>query len=277
MAEKTTGVLEVNGAKIAYEVAGEGRPVVFIHAGVADQRMWDDQFDLFAEKYRVVRYDTRGYGKTTSEAVEYSNRADLRALLDHLGIDRAILIGCSRGGQIATDVTLESPERVAALITVGSGPGGYDIEQSPEEEARWAALEQREEAYIAAGDYESVIQMDIEVWLAGFPRSVDDMPAPLVQRMVEMGRANYSHADEGAKAIPLDPPGAGRLGEIRVPALILWGDLDNAYILRAAPALADGIRGSQRAIIHGTAHMPNMEKPEEFNRIVMTFIDSLPA
>ena len=270
MTEKISGFLDIQGGKLYYEAAGTGRAVVFVHAGIADHRMWDDQFELFAQKYRVVRYDTRGFGKTTSEGVEFSNRADLRALLDYLGIDKAVLVGCSRGGQIATDTTLESPERVAGLITVCSGPGGFEADTS-DEDVIMGDMEKAEQA----GDWEKVIQIDMQVWLSGFKRSIDDMPASLVQRMVDMGRLNYSHVSEENKPITLSPPGAGRLGEINVPALIIWGDLDTNYILEASPALADGIHGAQRAIITGTAHLPNMEKPAEFNRIVLDFIGSI--
>jgi pimeloyl-ACP methyl ester carboxylesterase len=184
-----------------------------------------------------------------------------------------VLIGCSRGGQIATDTTVESPERVAALVTVGSGPGGFQLDGPDDEEPFWAAMEQAEQA----GDWEKVIELDIQLWGAGVKRSVDHMPASFVQKMVEMGRRNYSHTGEKTTPIPLTPSNLGRLGEINVPTLVIWGDLDTSYILQASPALADGIRGAQRVIIPGTAHLPNMEKPEEFNRIVLNFLSSLKA
>lgn len=271
MAQSTSGYVDVNGGKLYYEAAGEGHPLVLIHAGIADHRMWDDQWEAFTSRYRTIRYDTRGFGKTTSESVTFSNRDDLRALLDHLGVDKAYLVGVSRGGQIAIDFTLESPERVAALITVGSGPGGFsDVELPPEQEARFDEMERLEEA----GDTETVIRLGIEAWLAGFHRTVDQMPAHLVQRMVEMGRTNYSHTEQ-LTPIPLDPPAVARLNEINVPTLIIWGDIDEAYALAASPYLADNIAGARRAIISGTAHMPNMEKPEEFSLIVMDFLKSL--
>ncbi len=270
MTQTVSGYLDVPGGKLYYEAAGAGQAVVFVHAGIADHRMWDDQFAVFAEKYRVVRYDTRGFGQTTSESVEFSNRADLRALLDHLGIDKAVLIGCSRGGQIATDTTLEFPERVTALITVGSGPGGFTDGDTSDEDALYPQVEAAEKA----GDTEKLIQLDVQIWGSGLKRSVDVMPASFIAKMVEMGRANYQHISEQLKPIVLDPPGVARLHEIKVPALILWGDLDTNYILAASPALADGIPGAQRAVMTGTAHLPNMERPEEFNRLVLDFLES---
>src|SRR4051812_29356284 len=101
------GIAEINGAQIAYEVAGSGHPLTLIHAGLADKRMWEAQFATFAESYRVVRYDIRGYGQSTFPAGPYTMREDLRALLQHLGIARTHLIGISMGGSIAIDFTLD--------------------------------------------------------------------------------------------------------------------------------------------------------------------------
>ena len=94
------GTLETNGAQIAFEVEGTGEPVVLIHAGVADLRMWDDQVAALRDSYRLIRYDTRGFGRTETDAVEFSNRADIAALLDHLGEASAHVVGLSRGGRI---------------------------------------------------------------------------------------------------------------------------------------------------------------------------------
>jgi 3-oxoadipate enol-lactonase len=125
-----TDFLETNGARIAYDTEGEGEPVVLIHAGVANRSMWDDQVAALRDAYRVIRYDTRGYGETTTEKVSFSNRADIAALLDHLGEASAHIVGLSRGGMIALDFTVESPERVRSLAVVAGGISGYE---SPDE------------------------------------------------------------------------------------------------------------------------------------------------
>src|SRR5690606_31246270 len=137
-----TGFLPVEGGRLYYEAAGQGQPLVMIHAGIADSRMWTPQWDTFAQRCRVIRYDTRGYGKTTTDSVEFSNRADLRALLDHLVVEQAILIGCSRGGQIAVDFTIEFPERVRALIPVAAGLGGFQFEEPKHEREKFIEMDQ---------------------------------------------------------------------------------------------------------------------------------------
>src|SRR5258708_24662778 len=98
MATEGSGYADINGAKIYYEVAGEGFPVVFVHAGVADRRMWDGQFPVFAKQFRVIRFDMRGYGNTEPVAAEYNNAADLYGLLRFLNVNGAFLGGCSLGG-----------------------------------------------------------------------------------------------------------------------------------------------------------------------------------
>src|SRR4030042_4061059 len=107
-----SGSAPVHKGELYYEVAGSGHPVLFIHAGVADCSMWEDQFNLFSQSYRVIRYDTRGFGKSRTETTEFSNRQDILDLFKHLGVERACVIGISRGGQIAIDFTLEHTDSV---------------------------------------------------------------------------------------------------------------------------------------------------------------------
>src|SRR6185369_3177599 len=121
MADVQTGFADVNGAKLYYEVAGQGHALAFVHAWIADNTMWDGQFAEFAKHYRVIRYDNRGFGKTEPVDAEFSAREDLHGLLKFLGVERTYLVGCSNGGGISIDLTLEHPELVDALVTVGSG------------------------------------------------------------------------------------------------------------------------------------------------------------
>ena len=123
-----SGFVPVQGGKIYYEVEGDGHPLLLIHGGLGSLRMWDEQVPAFSERYRVIRYDTRGFGRTETEDVEFSNRADALAVLDHVGAASAFVIGQSRGGMIALDLAIEHPERVDALVSVASGIGGYKAE-----------------------------------------------------------------------------------------------------------------------------------------------------
>lgn len=264
--------LDVQGGRLYYETSGQGSPVVFIHAGIADHRMWEPQWEEFAAHHRVVRYDTRRYGQTTTEDVPYSNRADLRELLDHLGIERAAVIGCSRGGQIAADFTIEFPERVSALVLSCAGLGGATFETS-DEDAIYAEASAAEEA----GDWARVIELDVQVWVDGFGRPQDAASTahlePIRALVREMEWASIAHNDEGGQPIVLDPPAAGRLGEMRLPALVLVGDYDTVGTKYCGDAYAAGIAGAQLVRLP-TAHLPNLERPAEFNQRVLAFLTS---
>ena len=123
-----SGFIEVKNSRIYYEDRGSGKSLGLIHAGYLDSRMWDNQIEALGKGRRLIRYDVRGFGKSGKAGEEYSDYLDLKALLDHLGIDRAIILGVSNGGRIALDFAVECPDRVSALILVNSGVRGIEIE-----------------------------------------------------------------------------------------------------------------------------------------------------
>lgn len=121
----TSGIVEINGASLYYEVAGTGPPIVLLHDGLLDCRVWDDQFEAFAGSHTVVRYDIRGRGRSGMSDKEFSHVEDLRALLGFLGVQRTSLIGASNGGRISLDFVLEYPEMADSLVLVGLSLSGY--------------------------------------------------------------------------------------------------------------------------------------------------------
>jgi len=125
---------DVNGTRLCYEERGDGPPVVFGHSALQDARQWEPQMAAFADRHRAVRYDMRWFGRSDRTPGRFSERDDLRALLDHLGIERAALVGSSYGGRVYLEVALESPERVAALVLVCSGLPGPSAD-TPEQQA----------------------------------------------------------------------------------------------------------------------------------------------
>ena len=113
-AVSASGFVPVGGGRIYYEVEGSGHPLLLIHCGLGNLRQWDPHVPLFAERYRVIRYDTRGFGRTETDDVEFTNVADAVAVLDHVGAGPAYVLGHSRGGMIGLDLALEHPDRVEA-------------------------------------------------------------------------------------------------------------------------------------------------------------------
>lgn len=276
----TTGFAQINGARLYYEIAGAGHPFVMIHAGIAHSGFWDDQFAFFAREYRVIRYDMRGFGKSLMPDGPFTMRDDLRDLLRFLGIERAYVMGASIGGGIAVDFTLDNPAMVAALIPVVSGLSGSPP-PSPDELQqlqRWMAYEAEEEAARAAGDLDRVDAMTVHYWVDGLdrtPEQVDPQVRERVRRMLVENRE--AEAIEGTNTRPLDPPAAPRLREIAVPTLVIMGDEDEPMVNRACEMIAAGVPGARKVVMHDTAHAPNIERPDEFNRIVRDFLHTLPT
>jgi pimeloyl-ACP methyl ester carboxylesterase len=263
-----SGTLSVPGAGLYWESTGDGPALLLIHAGIADHSMWDDDVPALAAGHRVVTFDCRGYGRSASTDVAFSNRADIAALLDHLGLERAALLGCSRGGQIAIDLTLEQPERVSALIVVASGPGGLEHEPTPEE----LALFESEEPMWLAGDWAGIADLDVRVWVDGVGQAADRVPAAIRERVRAMSLARYEAGYPDGQPIVLDPPSGARLEEIACPTLVIHGDLDVSYMSAAAEAMERRIPGAQRVTLPGVAHMVNLERPAEFRRLVLGFL-----
>jgi 3-oxoadipate enol-lactonase len=266
----TTGsrYLEAHGARIHYEVDGDGEPVLMVHAGVANLRMWDAQVEALRDAYRVIRHDTRGFGRTETDAVEFSNRADIAAVLDHLGEGSAHLVGLSRGGQIALDFALEFPDRARSLVFSGGGVGGYDA--GDEAPPGWEEVEAREEA----SDWEYVADWETAYWVDGPGQPADRVDPAIRAKVHDWILSNYRAAKEEGTPQPLDPPANERLVDLRVPVLASVGDLDAPGPQAACRHLAATVPGARLEVFAGAAHMANLEQPDRFNRLLREFLDA---
>lgn len=264
-----SGMAEINGARIHYETAGAGTPFVMIHAGVADHRQWNNEFPYFAQTYRAVRYDMRGYGQSEPVEGEFNHLDDLNGLLDALEIhEPIILMGCSMGGGIAMDFALQAPERVKALIMVDSGPSGLELDVPSLD--KFAQVEEADNA----GDIELVCELETQIWFDGMDRTPEQVNRSARKLLYEMNHIALTYeARRLGKRLPNAPiPAAGRLGELNLPVLVIVGEHDTPYTLAAADVMAAQIRGAQKVTIADAAHLPNMEHPEEFQKIVKNFL-----
>jgi pimeloyl-ACP methyl ester carboxylesterase len=267
-----SGLTPINNAHIYYEMAGDGQPFVMIHAGVCDNRQWNNEFAHFADRFRVIRYDMRGYGKSEPVEGEYSNLQDLTALLDHLHIDGPlILMGCSMGGGLAMDFALSNPSRAKALIMVDSGPSGLELDMpaSPK-------FAEAEKAY-NAGDLDLVTELEVQIWFDGEGRTPEQVNGAMRKLAYEMNRRALAlDAKHLGERLPdAKVPAAGRLGELKIPVLVIVGNHDTPFTLAAADYMVKNIPSVQKASIEDAAHMPNMDHPEEFQRIVSKFLDDV--
>lgn len=267
-----TGMAAINNAQIHYEIAGEGQPFVMIHAGVADSRQWNNEFAHFAKRFRVLRYDMRGYGKSEPVDGEFSHLQDLTALLDHLNLDQSLIVmGCSMGGGLAMNLALTRPSGVKALIMVGSGPPGLelDVPSSP----KFAEVEKA----FNAGDLDRVSELEMQIWFDGTGRTPDKVNQAMRRLAFEMNRIVLAHEVKGlGKRLPdTEIPAVERLSELKIPVLVIAGVHDTPYILAAADYMVEKIPSAQKVMIEDAAHLPNMDHPDKFQRIVTEFLDGL--
>ncbi|HET9392846.1 MAG TPA: alpha/beta fold hydrolase [Candidatus Rubrimentiphilum sp.] len=258
---------DVNGTRLHYEVAGEGPPVVFVHGLGLDMRMWDDQFDVFARRYRVMRYDLRGFGKSAPQTEErFLHAEDLRALMDHLEAPKANVIGLSLGGMIALQFALLFSDALWKLVLVDAALDGF--EWSGEWEAAYAAIRER----AAQQGASAANQMWMEHDLFAPARERPECRSKLAQMVTECSGWTWVNK---STARGIRPPSAERLGEILAPTLVLVGERDLPDFQRIANKLTAEIPAARKVEMKGVGHMSNMENAELFNTIVNGFLSEL--
>jgi 3-oxoadipate enol-lactonase len=275
MTRMASGVVEFDGGALVWESAGEGPDVAFLHPGLWDGRVWDEQFGVLSRTYRVLRFDFRGYGRSSrpEPGRPYSHVEDLAAVMDAAGVERAALIGNSMGGRVAVDFALTHPGRVSALVLATPALSGFEGTQ--DEEAAWEAafadVERQIEEAVTAGDLE--VAQDLRLQHLWAPLGMDDEAGRRI-REIAFDNVQELTMDESGE-IPIDPPAVGRLGEIDVPTLVLPADHDPPWHERMCEVLAEGIRGARLVRIPETDHVIPLRRPEEFNQLVLGFLGQI--
>ncbi len=263
--------LDIPGASLYYETDGQvsSPALLLIHAGIANLRMWDPQIATLAADHFVIRFDTRGFGQTTTENVAFSDRADALAVLDHLGVAQATLIGCSRGGSITIDIAVESPERVTGLVTIGSGPSGFP--EAPLTEVEDARFDEIDEAFDAK-NWNKVARLEAALWAFGPLRREKDLDREFVAEAYDLNLGNIAHAEENPTSLSLEPPAFDRVPDIDVPALITVGEYDLSETLAQYENLRSTIPGATGYTFRDSAHLPSVERPAEFERVLVDWL-----
>ncbi|HEV2028239.1 MAG TPA: alpha/beta fold hydrolase [Candidatus Dormibacteraeota bacterium] len=256
----------LNGAGIHYERSGSGFPLLLIHAGIADSRMWEPQAKAFANQFDMVRPDLRGFGDSEFPPVPFSNVADLIALLDHLKIVRALVVGCSMGGTVAIDLALKHPSRVEKLVLVAAAVSGSNLGEAD------AALFADIEAADKAGDMDAVNRAEVRLWVDGPRRPEGSAPAAVRELVLEMNGRSLHTDWSSAESQRLEPPAVTRLSEISAPTLYIVGDQDLPHASANAELITSNVAGSRSVVIKDAAHLPSLEKPDEFNRVLLDFL-----
>jgi pimeloyl-ACP methyl ester carboxylesterase len=255
----------INGARIHYERTGEGMPVLMLHAGVADHRMWEPQVATFARHFDVIRPDMRGFGTSELPPGRWSPVHDLLRLIDELRLKPAHVVGCSIGAGLAIDFAIEHGERVSKLVLVGPGIGGIHFG------AKYPELFADADAAEKAGDHRAILEAEARLWLDGPRRRPGYVKDPIRSLFYEMN-SNFGSDWNSAPTDELEPPAAERLQEITAPTLLVVGDEDAPPIFDAVELLMEKVPHARKVVIHDAAHLPNLEHPDEFNSAVLTFL-----
>jgi 3-oxoadipate enol-lactonase len=244
-----------------------------VHSAVVNRRSWDGVVPhLLDAGYRVIRYDMRGFGESTSQDVEFRGHEDALAVLQHFGVEHAAVVGNSMGAHFALDALLAAPEQFIAYVWVGGGMSGYDKEPTPAE----MALFEAEEAAEQAGDLDLATEIDAQIWMDGVGQPATRVDPAVRAAFKAMDRELLEPGRVYGKRKVADEPAVGRLGPVRAPTLVVNGDLDTEGTRASAEKLAAEIPGARLIHLPDVAHMVGMEKPDELAALIVEFFGPLP-
>ena len=264
--------VDVPGGRLLVVDERSGPPIVLLHAGIADLRSWDTIVPpLTAAGYRIVRFDQRGVGGSTTEDVQFSRVADLLAVLDGAGIGRAALVGNSLGGMLAFDTAIVAPDRVVAIIGVGAGLGGFDGGDTPEEIAMFEEMERLEQAN--PPDPAAIADIEVRMWVDGPGQPPTRVPAAIRDLVREMDMLDPGRHQGSPQH--LQPPASERLAELHCPILAVAGELDVSGVPVTARHLEANVPDARALIWPDVAHMVGMEQPERLAATIVEFVAPL--
>ena len=271
-----SGYAEINNTKLYYEIAGKGEPLVLIHGSFGDRRFWDLQFNALSKKYKVIRYDIRGYGRSalpdSNEA--YKDCDDLKALMDFLGIGKAHLCGLSLGSIIAVDFGLAYPAYCSSLILCGPrvAGDGTDEYKTPNADSIRAIIAKTTEIVRNKGAKEATDYL----WTGDHAMGRTVIASTTKETLLKMGYEyswwRYLHTSKRTQAFPV---AIKKLNEIKTPVLVVTAEYDLALCKEVAAIITKEISGAKLISIKGAGHIMNMDKPEEFNKAISEFIDKV--
>jgi pimeloyl-ACP methyl ester carboxylesterase len=256
----------VVAVSLYHESAGEGPPVVLVHSGICDSRMWDRQMRTLAADHQVVRLDLPGYGRSPVRTRPLSYAGEVLAVMDEQGIASAALVGSSFGGRVVLDVARTAPDRVRALVLEAPGRRDWD----------WSDAVRRysdaEEEALSVGDLDKAVELNVRFWLVGPRRAPDEVDAGLRTAVTAMQRRAFENVLAGPGGEPPDPEPPGSEADVRAQALILIGDLDVPDMQAIAAHYERELPSARKVVMPGVAHLPSLERPEEFDRLVLDFL-----
>ncbi|MGS0683636.1 alpha/beta fold hydrolase [Nakamurella sp. GG22] len=258
----------IRDGHLAYLDVGQGTPLVLLHGGALDHRMWSRQVGALSNDHRVIAPDLRGHGRSSTPTGPFRHCDDIADLMHELGTGPAVVIGVSMGGSTAVDMAIEYPDTVAALVVSGAGSSEPDW-RDPWMLALFATWER------AAQEKDAEAWIDTFLLIGNGPhRTLDDLDPRVLEELREQAvHTITSHVSGGSPVLP-DPVSNARqrARDISVPLLAISGTLDSDDHIRIARELAEAVADGSTVVIAGTAHYPNMEQPDEFNSAILEFL-----
>ena len=251
--------------------AGQGEAIVFLHAGVADKRMWYEQLEVFSKDYHAIAYDRRGFGETVTSDEVFSHVDDLRQILEYFSLSQVILVGSSQGGRVAIDFALNYPQQVAALILIAPAISGV-----PSPESFPKTIGEKLEALDKAEDKNELEQVNLieaNLWLDGPLSQAGRVSGEVRDLFLNMNGIALRHHELSEETSY--PAAYERLTDISAPTLIVWGELDFPHIKERCQHLVETLSASQGKALLDTAHLPNLEQAQPFNNLIRAFLDEL--
>lgn len=257
------GFAKVNGTCLHYEMTGEGEVLILLHSGFTDLRLWNNQFDFFEKYFKVIRYDIRGFGKSERPSTSFSHFEDLKGLFNYFGIKKANLVGVSMGGSIAIDFTLQYPELVNCLVLSGPSLNGYTPtidEASKQRSLTGMSIAKKDDNFNQSIEF----MLDNPMWKQSNQKSRQLLKNMFMDTSLKWELENLEKI--------ISPPASERLSEITKRTLLIIGSEDSQPIKEVANVLESNINMMQKVEIYGTGHLPNLDKPDKFNKIALDFL-----
>jgi len=207
-----TGFLTIEKGRLYYEEMGEGKPLIMIHGGMIDRRMWDEQFEVFAKYFRVIRYDARNHGLTESETGTFKYYEDLRALCDKLNIEKTAFLGLSMGGRVSIDFSITYPEKVWALVLAAPGVSGYSFDSK-----ECGEFNKKYMAAYRSGNFKEMVEIFLQGWTYGPYRQASEVDLKIRKKTRQMALDHERHRGSEVRMGELDPPALNRLMKLKLP------------------------------------------------------------
>ena len=261
-----TGKIGVPDGELAFELRGAGTPVVLLHGGALDRSTWDAESVLLAANHTVIRYDARGHGNSSTPTAPFAHHEDLNSLLRALELPSATLVGLSLGARTGIDFALTHPDQVERLVLVAPGISGMAFEDP-------FVLEHLRRIGESGGDTTVLAECFLRMWVDGPHRSPTEVDPALRTRCATIATANFTHHNPGGQRFATEVGAWDRLADLAAPTLLVVGDQDSTDIHGAVDRIAAAAPAARAEVVPGAGHMVNLERPTEFHRLLLDFLD----